>query len=44
MALPAGAPGPLAGTPGELERLTEQVIRRIDRRMDVWRERTGRVR
>ncbi|MFL6236318.1 MAG: hypothetical protein ACJ76N_24515, partial [Thermoanaerobaculia bacterium] len=42
-ALPAGAPG-LPATPGELDRLTEQVIRRIDRRMDVWRERTGRVR
>lgn len=42
-ALPAGTPGLLSGTPGELDRLTEQVIRRIDRRMDVWRERTGRV-
>lgn len=43
-AFPAGAPGMLTGTPGELDRLTEQVIRRIDRRMDAWRERTGRVR
>jgi hypothetical protein len=42
-ALPAGAPG-LPATPVELDRLAEQVIRRIDRRMDVWRERTGRVR
>jgi hypothetical protein len=42
-ALPAGAPG-LPATPVELDRLAEQVIHRIDRRMDVWRERTGRVR
>jgi hypothetical protein len=41
---PAGAPGTFMGTPGELDRLTEQVMRRIDRRMDAWRERTGRVR
>jgi len=41
---PAGAPGMFTGAPGELDRLTEQVMRRIDRRMDAWRERTGRVR
>lgn len=29
--------------PGELDRLTDQVVRRIDRRMTAWRERTGRV-
>jgi len=41
-ALPAGAPG-LPATPVELDRLAEQVVQRIDRRMTVWRERTGRV-
>ena len=34
----------LAQAHGELDRLTDQVVRRIDRRMAAWRERTGRVR
>ncbi len=42
-ALAAAAAAPLAVAPGELDRLTEQVVRRIDRRMAAWRERTGRV-
>ncbi len=40
----AATPGaPFTVAPGELDRLTEQVVRRIDRRMTAWRERTGRV-
>lgn len=40
----ASTPGaPFTVAPGELDRLTEQVVRRIDRRMTAWRERTGRV-
>jgi hypothetical protein len=33
----------LAGR-ADLDRLTEQVVQRIDRRMTAWRERTGRTR
>ena len=41
---PGIAAGALRATPGEIDRLTDQVVRRIDRRMAAWRERTGRVR
>jgi hypothetical protein len=30
-------------TQAHLERLTDQIMRKIDRRMQIWRERTGRV-
>ena len=42
----AGGPasGPSFPEGGELDRLTDQVVRRIDRRMTAWRERTGRAR
>lgn len=41
-----GGPGIGPSVPGgsEIDRLTDQVVRRIDRRMAAWRERTGRAR
>jgi len=41
-AVPLGAQEALP-TPQQLERLTDQVVHRIDRRLTAWRERTGRV-
>jgi hypothetical protein len=41
----AAAAAPVVASPGrDLDRLTEQVMQRIDRRMTAWRERTGRTR
>jgi hypothetical protein len=42
--MPGLATGMALPGPGDLDRLTEQVVRRIDRRMTAWRERTGRAR
>jgi len=43
--VPGGpASGPSFPGGGEIDRLTDQVVQRIDRRMAAWRERTGRAR